>query len=49
MAFRDLNDPQLATMPGYSDFLNVELTDGRYASEPSRTQRLLHYFRDSMR
>jgi Sensors of blue-light using FAD len=49
MAFRALKDPQLATMPGYSDFLNIELTDSRYASEPSRTQRLLHYLRDSMR
>ena len=48
MAFRNLKDPALRTLPGYSEFLNVPLDDASFASQPSRAQRLLAAFRQGM-
>jgi len=49
MAFRDLSDVDLAAFPGYSEFLNVTLTDQSLTKNPSKVNRLLSVFRTSMR
>lgn len=45
MGFRNLSDPGLREMTGYSEFLNTPLTDREFAAEPSRAVRLLRAFR----
>lgn len=45
MGFRDLNDPDLASVPGYSDFLNRPLSEVR---EPAQSLKLLRLFRANM-
>lgn len=48
MAFRNLKDPSLRAVPGYSEFLNVPLDDASFASQPTRAQKLLSTFRQTM-
>ena len=48
MGFRNLADPSLRDVPGFSEFLNVSLNNARYFGQPSRVQRLLRTFRQSM-
>lgn len=48
MGFRDLSSAEVLAMPGYSEFLNVPLTDERFFKDPTRTQRLLMTFRRTM-
>lgn len=48
MAFRDLNSEEVKRLPGFSEFLNVSLTDRTFFDDPSRAQRLLLTFRQSM-
>ncbi len=48
MGFRNLTDPGMCDLPGYSEFLNVPLNDARYFGRPSRVQKLLRTFRHSM-
>jgi FAD-dependent sensor of blue light len=48
MGFRDLNAADVMALPGYDEFLSTPLTDPRFASEPTRCQRLLTTFKKSM-
>lgn len=48
MGFRDLEDPALKSLPGYSDFLNGSLTSAKFAENPSRAQKLLLSFKQNM-
>ena len=48
MGFRNLADPSLRELPGFSEFLNVSLANARYFGHPSRVQKLLRTFRQSM-
>lgn len=48
MSFRDLNDPAVRGMPGYSEFLNEPLTASGFQAHPERAMRLLEVFRQSM-
>ena len=48
MGFRNLNTADVLAMPGYSEFLNTPLTDPRFASDPTRCQKLLTTFKKSM-
>lgn len=49
MGFRDLKDPDVAALPGYTEFLNTPLTGTEFAGDPTRCQRLLLVFKRSMR
>ncbi|MBK7998996.1 MAG: BLUF domain-containing protein [Verrucomicrobia bacterium] len=49
MAFKDLRDPELLDMPGYSEFLNVSLADPSIGKDASKAKRLLSVFRTAMR
>lgn len=48
MAFQNLNDPTLAQMPGYSEFLNDSLNSPAFQQDPTRAQKLLLTFRRNM-
>jgi hypothetical protein len=48
MGFRDLNAADVLAIPGYDEFLNTPLTDPRFASDPTRCQKLLTMFKRSM-
>lgn len=48
MGFRNLSDPGLQEIPGYSDFLNVPLTSGEFSANPSRAEKLLLAFKQKM-
>lgn len=48
MGFRNLDSPELRTVPGYSEFLNTPLTGGEFSADPSRSQRLLLTFKRTM-
>ena len=49
MGFRNLDEADARTTPGYSEFLNTSLTSPQFTSEPSRCQRLLLAFKNNMR
>ena len=49
MAFRDLNDPSVATLPGFSPYLNTDFNSAAFSANPTRAQSLLQYFKQSMR
>ncbi len=49
MAFRDLESPQLRTLPGYSEFLNTPLNGELYAKDIPKCQRLLLLFKRNIR
>jgi len=48
MGFKNLDDPGLSNMPGYSSFMNEPLTSAGYQADPSRAQSLLGLFRARM-
>ena len=48
MGFRYLSAADVLAMPGYDEFLNTPLTDERFATDPTRCQRLLTTFKKSM-
>lgn len=49
MGFNDLNHVDLASIPGYSEFLNTPLTSAEFSSDPTRCQKLLLLFKRNMR
>ena len=49
MAFRNLNDIDVASYPGYSEFLNLSFVDSEFAADASRAKRLLKVFRTTIR
>jgi len=48
MAFRELNSPEVTSLPGYSQFLNSPLTAAEFGADPSRSHKLLTTFKKSM-
>ena len=49
MAFRDMNDPEVRATPGFNSFLNENPDDKALFRDPTRAQRLLQFFKQSMR
>ena len=49
LGFKDLNDPEIRELPGYSEFMNEPLDSHQFQSEPTRALRLLEIFRQNMR
>lgn len=49
MAFKDLRDPDLLNVSGYSEFLNHSLADQSLGRDASKAKRLLAVFRNAMR
>ena len=49
MAFRDINAPELRTLPGYSDFLNTPSNGDLLAPDIPRSQQLLLRFKENIR
>ena len=49
MGFRDLNSPEIKSLPGFSEFLNTPLTGEEFISNPSRCQKLLLNFKKVQR
>lgn len=45
MAFRNLNDPDIHNVPGYSEYMNQPLDRESLMTDPNRAQRLLELFR----
>lgn len=45
MGFRDLSDPAVQAMPGFSQFMNTRLVAERFADDPSGCLYLLSQFR----
>ncbi|HWF37905.1 MAG TPA: hypothetical protein VG322_05265 [Candidatus Acidoferrales bacterium] len=45
MGFQNLNDPETARIPGYTNFLSVPLTDVSFRSNPGRAMKLLLIFK----
>ena len=48
MGFRDLKAADALAVPGYNEFLNTPLTDARFSSDPTQSQKLLNVFKRSM-
>ena len=48
MGFHNLDDPEVHSTPGYSEFLNVPLTGKEFASPPARAKHLLLAFKLKM-
>jgi hypothetical protein len=48
MGFRDLRSPELAKLPGFSDFMNTKLAPDEFKSSPDRARKLLLTFKNSM-
>lgn len=48
MAFWNLNTTDPASIPGFSDFVNTSFTAPEFHSNPSRAQKLLLTFRNSL-
>jgi len=49
MGFRNLDSPDVRSLPGYNEFLNVALTDPVFGDEPAKSRKLLSSFRRTMR
>lgn len=49
MGFKNLNDPALLEIPGYSEFMNEPLDSPMFQTEPSKARKLLEMFRRNMR
>jgi hypothetical protein len=49
MAFRNLDSPEVQSLPGYSDYLNYRDRAQNLPIEPSRAWQLLASFRSNMR
>ena len=47
-AFRNLADPTLREVPGYSEFLNTPLDEPGFTAIPTRAQKLLLSFKSKM-
>lgn len=45
MGFRGLNSPEVRSLPGYNEFLNVPLTGAEFSADPTYCQRLLTILR----
>jgi hypothetical protein len=48
MGFKNLKDVNLEQTPGYSSFLNEPLKSAGFQTDPSRAQKLLRMFRQTM-
>lgn len=48
MAFRNLADKEVSTMPGFSQFMNVGLKAGELKADPTGCWALLRLFRNNM-
>ena len=48
MAFTNLDDVTPASVPGYSEFLNLSFTEPSFQQNPSRAQKLLITFRNRL-
>ncbi len=49
MGFRDLQNPEIKLLPGYSEFMNKSLVIEEFATNPSAAQRLLRVFANDPR
>lgn len=49
MAFRDLDDPNLVSIPGYNEFLNTSLADKQLLANSPRVRNLVSVFAESIR
>ncbi len=49
MAYRNLEDPELARQPGFSDVLNVSFIDPEFLRDGSKAKQLLSVFIKGMR
>jgi hypothetical protein len=49
MAFRNLNDPSVTELPGFSSFLNTNFNDREFSANPARAHVLLQFFKQNMR
>lgn len=48
MGFRDLSSVESLSPPGYSEFMNLDLMDAYFFSDPSNAQKLLLTFKKAM-
>ena len=48
MGFRDLDSLGVQDIPGYSEFLNTPLSEREFFADPTRSQKLLLSFKQSM-
>lgn len=48
MGFRDLSSVASLSLPGYSEFMNLDLMDAHFFSDPSNAQKLLLTFKQAM-
>ena len=48
MGFRDLNSPEVRSLPVYNEFLNRPLTGAEFSADPTYCQRLLTIFKKMM-
>lgn len=48
MGFRASNSPEVRSLPGYNEFLNMLLTGAELSSDPTYCQRLLTIFKKMM-
>jgi hypothetical protein len=48
MGFRNLNSVKSQSLPGYSEFMNLDLMDAHFFSDPSNAQKLLLTFKQAM-
>jgi hypothetical protein len=49
MAFRDLDDPAVKALPGFNALMNDSAENPALFRDPTRVQKLLNYFKQSMR
>jgi hypothetical protein len=49
MGFRDLDDPALKQLPGFNALMNDSADNPAFFRDPTRVQKLLNYFKQSMR
>lgn len=49
MACRDLNEPQVLALPGFSQFLEPNISTRAFFENPTRAQKLLIYFKEAIR
>lgn len=49
MGFRNLSDPDVKEIPGYSEFLQTPLTSPFFQTNPTKAQKLLLMFREIVR
>ncbi len=48
MAWRDLDDPDILIQPGFSQFMNPNISAREHFENTNRAQRLLAYFKESI-